>query len=103
MHAKENNHHSKEGSDGSLLRKRKPIVLPYIGRTIGSVSSSPDGMTTSFSLLLTLSQLLEAFRCQGNVFSNSSTAVLSCVSSPFTMVSGELATLMSGSNWLFSR
>ena len=36
-------------------------------------------------------------------FSNSSTAVLSWVSSPFTTVSGELATLMSGSSCGFSR
>ena len=36
-------------------------------------------------------------------FSSSSTATFSWVSSPFTMVSGELATLMSGSSWLFSR
>ena len=36
-------------------------------------------------------------------FSSSSMATFSWVSSPFTMVSGELATLMSGSSWLFSR
>ena len=36
-------------------------------------------------------------------FSSSSTAAFSCVSSPFTMVSGELATLMSGSSCEFSR
>ena len=36
-------------------------------------------------------------------FNSSSTAAFNCVSSPFTTVSGELATLISGSNCEFSR
>ena len=60
--------------------RRKPVV-------------SPSGFVVSF-----LSSYFPSIS-----FNSSSTAAFNCVSSPFTTVSGELATLISGSNCEFSR